>query len=296
METVGIAFGGGGARGYAHIGVLRALRTKAEHLPEAVSGTSVGSIIASLYAGGIPQQTLEKSADEFGWFQHVISLADTTKRVLTFKNEGGLLSNATLGETVDTMLEGRSFDDLPIDLGIVAVDLDKQVRVIMTAKRCAERMDMEILHSFLAPPRGEFNGFETRVLTDVDSIGLAVRASCAVPGVFHPVEIDEYQLVDGGIVDQVPVDVLKALGTDKVIGVSLGMALVVDQINSTFSKLSKTIEALAIPQIRKSLELADLGFQVTEIEKKSPIKLHQRELIEQGEADMLRHMASVDWL
>jgi NTE family protein len=295
-SRVGIAFGGGGARGYAHIGVLRALRNKATVLPEIAAGTSVGSIFATCYAADIPQKVLEKQAEEFGWFQHVISLADTTKRVLRLRSEGGLLSNATLGETVNTMVEGRGFDDLPVDLAVAAVDIDKRVRVIITSKRAAERIDMDPLYRYLTPPANGLNGFKTEIITDVESIGLAVRASCAVPGVFQPVEIGDYLLVDGGVVDQVPVDAVLALGAEKAIAVSLGMALVVDQVNSAFSTMSKIIESLAIPQIRKSMDLADLAFQITEIERRSPIKLHQMGLIDQGEMDMLRSMEKVDWL
>jgi NTE family protein len=295
---VGLALGGGGARGYAHLGVLKALRAKAKNLPVCVAGTSAGAIMAACYAANIPQPILEKSAGEFGWFQHVISLSDTTKHVLKLRREGGMLSNAALADTMNSLLNGRGFEDLPIDLAITASDLDRRVRVIFTSKRMAEKMkeNSKELESFLLPPDEYRNGFTTVVISDISDIGLAVRASSAVPGVFQPVEISGYHLVDGGVLDQVPVDVVRAMGSSHTIGVSLGMAMVVDQMNSTFTTLNKTIEALAIPQIRKSLDLADLGFQIAHIENKSPIKLHQMDLIDQGEQEMLHYMSTVDWL
>ena len=295
---VGLALGGGGARGYAHIGVLRALRESAENLPVVAAGTSAGALIAACYAAQIPQQILEKSAGDFGWFQHVISISDTTKHVLKLRREGGLLSNAALADTMNTLLHGRGFNDLPIDLAVTASDIDKRVRVIFTSKRAAENLkkNMKELYDFLPLPDAFRNGFTTEIISDIDDIGLAVRASSAVPGVFQPVEISGYHLVDGGVLDQVPVDIVRAMGSSHTIGVSLGMAMVVEQMSSAFTTFNKTIEALAIPQIRKSLDLADLGFQIAHIEKKSPIKLHQMDLIDQGEQEMLHYMSTVDWL
>jgi hypothetical protein len=72
--------------------------------------------------------------------------------------------------------------------------------------------------------------------------------------------------------------------------------MVADQISTAFTTLNKTIESLAIPQIRKSLDLADIGFQIAHIENKSPIKLHQMDLIDQGEQEMLHYVSTVDWL
>ena len=297
---IGIAFGGGGARGYAHIGVLRALRAKSSTLPTMAAGTSAGALIAACYAAGIPQERLEKSAGEFGWFQHVISLSDTTKHVLSLHSDGGLLSNAALADTINTFLDGKGFDELPIDLAVIAADLDKRVRVIFTSKSVAERLAEKKntleLENYLQVPDVFKNGFTTKIISNINDIGLAVRASSAVPGVFQPVEINGYHLVDGGILDQIPVDVVRAMGSRHVIGVSLGMAMIIERKLTAFNIFSKTIEALAIPQIRKSLDLADLGFQITQIEKASPIKLHQMDLIDQGEADMLQYMKTVDWL
>ncbi|NQT59319.1 MAG: patatin-like phospholipase family protein [Bacteroidetes bacterium] len=295
---VGLALGGGGARGYAHVGVLKALRAKAKNLPVCIAGTSAGAIIAACYAAEVPQSILEKSAEDFGWFQHVISISDTTKHVLKLRREGGLLSNAALADTMNTLLGGRGFDDLPIDLAVTASDLDKRVRVIFTSKYMAGKLkqNSEELENYLLPPDKFRNGFTTEIISDMTDIGLAVRASSAVPGVFQPIEISGYHLVDGGVLDQVPVDVAKAMGASHTIGVSLGMAMVVEQMSSAFTTFNKTIEALAIPQIRKSLDLADLGFQISHIENKSPIKLHQMDLIDQGEREMLNYMNTVDWL
>ncbi|MBL7007133.1 MAG: patatin-like phospholipase family protein [Spirochaetia bacterium] len=295
---IGLALGGGGARGYAHVGVLKALRAKANNLPIHIAGTSAGAIIAACYAAEVPQPILEKSAGEFGWFQHVISLADTTKHVFALKREGGMLSNAALADTMNTLLDGRGFDDLPINLALTASDLNRKVRVIFTSKEMAILLEQnrEVLENYLLPPDAYHNGFTTEIISDINNIGLAVRASSAVPGVFQPVEINGYHLVDGGVLDQVPVDVVKAMGSSHTIGVSLGMAMVVDQLSSAFTTFNKTIEALAIPQIRKSLDLADLGFQIAHIETKSPIKLHQMDLIDQGEREMQNYMNTVDWL
>lgn len=65
MRSIGVAFGGGGARGLAHIGVLSALRENAQYLPSVVAGTSVGSVVAALYGCGLGQEEMEEAAKKF---------------------------------------------------------------------------------------------------------------------------------------------------------------------------------------------------------------------------------------
>ncbi len=294
-KRIGIAFGGGGARGFAHLGVIRAFREHSRIEPTFLSGTSAGSIAAACYAAGLDQDLLEETAADFTWFQHVISLAETTKYMLSLRREGGLLSNTALEQTINALIEERTFDDLDKELAVVAVDLDQHIRAVFTSRKIAATLSQEVLDEYLPIPQNGKSGFVTRVITDVP-VGVAVRASCTVPGLFHPVEVEDMRLVDGGIIDQVPVNVVKAMGAGFTFGISLGLAMIVVQHNTAFNTLSKTIEAMAIPQIRRSLDMADIGFQVTDIERQSPIKLKQTNLIEQGEADMLNHLRKIPWL
>lgn len=285
MDHVGIAFGGGAARGIAHMGALRAIRNRPQFLPSIVAGTSAGSIVASLYAAGLNQEKMEALADGFDWFRDVVSLSDTVRRVFDSRR-GGMISNARLGRQMDELVGGRNFDDLDVDLAVVAMDLENRQRVVFTSRRVAERMNQEELHRFLPEPTDRMPGCRTKIVTDCESIGLAVRASCAVPGVFVPVQVQDMRLVDGGVVDQVPVDVIKAMGAGLSIGISLALAFLPRKLENTASIMSGMVGILGLQQLRRNLESADIGFQIRGIDQRSLIRPQPANLLEMGERDM----------
>jgi NTE family protein len=285
VESVGVAFGGGGTRGLAHLGVLRALRNRPRYLPSIVAGTSAGAIVAALYGCGLSQERMEREAREFAWFRDVIRFSDTVKKVLLGKR-GGLVSNAGLGDTVNALIGHKGFDELDVDLAIVAADIENRRRVIFTSHRVARRIDYDELYRYLPPPEESKPGCDTWVISDYADIGMAVRASCAVPGVFIPVEIAGMRLLDGGAVDQVPVDVVRAMGAKTVIGVSLSMAYMPRRVHNSAGAVAAMIAALGTPQHRRALELADVGFQLSGIERRSVFDPRQYDLIDQGEREM----------
>ncbi len=284
MRTLGVAFGGGGARGLAHIGVLRALRQH-ELLPAVVAGTSVGSIAATLYAAGLPQAAIEAEVSQFDWFDSVIDLADTMRHLLA-RGRGGLLSNSKLRDTINRLVGGRTFDDIPIDLAVTASDIEGRNRVIFTSRRAAARLRHRELERFLPPPEGPRPGLGTIVICDLEDVGEAVRASCAVPGIFQPVVTRGMRLLDGGVSCQVPVDVVRALGAGVVVGVSLGLSYLPEHVKTAAFAVAGMVGMLGVHQLRKSLDLADLGFQIQGIEHRSLIKAHQVDLVALGERDM----------
>ncbi len=285
MKRLGVAFGGGAARGIAHIGALRALRSRPQYLPSIVAGTSAGSIVAALYAGGLEQEKFEELAREFDWFRHVISFSDTVRRVVDDR-QGGLVSNANLGNMMNELLAGRSFDDLEIDLAVVAADLENRRRIIFTSRRVSERIDFKELARFLPEPVEDKPGCATVLINDYNDIGTAVQASCAVPGVFMPVKIRGMRLLDGGMLDQVPVDVVRAMGAGFTIGISLALAFVPAKFKNTPNVLSAMVGVLGVQQLRKNLDRADIGFQVRGIDKRSLIDPRQLDLLEIGERNM----------
>lgn len=293
-KRIGIAFGGGGARGLAHIGVIRAIRNHAAALPTIVAGTSAGSIAAVLYAAGLPQAELEQIAGDFDWFRHVTKFSDTVRGVIGQGQRGGLVSNAALGETVNALIGGRGFDELPVDVAVVATDLERRQRVIFTSARVASRLDRRELERFLAPPAEGMPGCETVVVSDVP-VGLAVRASCAVPGIFLPVEVHEMHLVDGGIVDQVPVDVVRAMGALFTVGVSLAVGYSPERITWPAAAVSGMVGLMGLQLVRRSLDLADVGFQISGIETRSLVDTRQLDLIERGERDAEKHLRGKLW-
>lgn len=281
---VGLALGGGGARGIAHVGVLQALQRYPRIGPRILAGTSAGSVIAVLAAAELAPDEIHRFAVELDWFKHVIKLADVVD--LATGSRGGLFPNTRLAEVVNEKLDGRSFDDLPLDVAVTATDIERKRRIIFTSRRVAERIDREELERFLPPPDGALPGAETVVISDVTDVGLAIRASCAVPGFFKPVPVHDMRLVDGGLVDQTPVDLVRAMGASFSIGVSLALSFMPQKLVNAMHAFSGTIGMLGLPQLRHSLEIADVGFQVSGIDERSPVKPHQTDLITIGEADM----------
>ena len=280
---VGIALGGGGARGIAHVGVLEALEAYPSVWPRIFAGTSAGSLIAVLAAAGLPVTEIREFSVELDWFKHVIRVSDLMDR--RNGSRAGLFPNTRLAEVVNERIEGRSFDDLPFDVAVTATDIENRRRVILTSRRVADRIDRGELERFLPPAANGLPGAETLVLSDVD-VGLAIRASCAVPGFFRPVPIQGMHLVDGGVIDQTPVDIVRSMGSSFSIGVSLALSFMPQKLENAKHAFSGTVGILGLPQLRKSLELADIGFQVSGIDARSPVKPHQVDLIDIGRHDM----------
>ena len=284
---IGLALGGGGARGIAHVGVLEALERYPRLYPRIFAGTSAGSVIAVMAAAGLAPEEIREFSEDLDWFKHVIRVTDLID--LRNASRAGLFPNTRLAEVVEERVDGRSFDEFPFDVAVTATDIEYRRRVIMTSSRVAKRIDRRELERFLPPRRGHLPGAETVVLTDV-SVGLAIRASCAVPGFFRPVQVGGMNLVDGGVVDQTPVDVVRAMGASFSIGVSLALSFMPQKLVSAKHALSGTVGMLGIQQLRKSLEAADIGFQVSGIDARSPVKPHQVDLIDIGRADMTREI------
>ena len=169
MDNTGLALSGGAARGIAHIGVLRALE---EHkIPiKFISGTSVGAIIAALYAFDI-------ELDEIGRFAKSLNLS----KVSSFKlSKYGLFDNHNLKDLLCEYIGDSRIEDSKLPLAIIATDISSGEKVILKS----------------------------------GSVCDAVCASSAIPGLFAPVIIDNQSLVDGGLVQNLPVSVLKEMGAD----------------------------------------------------------------------------------
>ncbi len=175
---IGLALGGGFARGYAHLGVLRVLQ---EHqIPiSCITGSSIGSILGAAYASGTPLDRIIEKCRE-------IRFRDFARwRVSRF----GLASNDRLGALVQRFFDSRQFEDLIIPVAIVATDLGTGDPVVFRQGSLAE----------------------------------AIRASCAFPGLFEPVQIGTRYLADGGLVAPVPTRAARELGAQTVVGISVAL-------------------------------------------------------------------------
>src|SRR5210317_387860 len=211
---VGLVLGGGGARGAAHIGVLKELERM--RIPvDAIAGTSMGAIVGGLYATGMSAEELEELVGSLDWAG---ALTDKPDRAdLSFRRkqddaefpinfELGLRGTELVlpkgviqGQELDLLLREltlrvshiEDFDQLPIPLRVIASDIERGEACVM----------------------------------DKGDLAMSIRASMSVPAVFAPVRIDEKLLVDGGIVGNLPIDVMQEMGVDVIIAVDVEFPL-----------------------------------------------------------------------
>lgn len=257
---IGLALGGGGARGIAHIAVIKELERLSVPI-DCIAGTSMGSLIGGLYASGMTIDDIEKLVTSLDWsatFNDSLTRPDRSFRrkrdddlsLLTAKpgiGKGGikLAPGLISGEKVILLLQRLTspvarignFDRLPVPFRAVATDMNTGEAVVLSDGNLAE----------------------------------AMRASMSIPGLFRPMKIDDKVLVDGGIANQVPVDVVHAMGADIVIAVDVGTPLLkvddsasiltyADQLSSflTVSNTKRTIEALGPRDILVQPDMGDL--------------------------------------
>jgi len=175
---VGLALGGGFARGFAHLGVLKVFQQYNIKVSY-IAGSSVGSILGAAYASGAPLERIMEAC-------RTLRFRDIARwRVSRL----GLASNHRLATLMDHVFGSRQFEDLRIPLAVVATDLSTGEPVVFTQGNLVD----------------------------------AIRASCAFPGLFEPVQIGTRCLADGGLVAPVPTHAARILGAEMVVGVSVGM-------------------------------------------------------------------------
>ena len=174
---IGLALGSGSARGWAHIGAIRALEERGVK-PDVICGSSIGALVGAAYASG-QLDKLEKWCTSLAW--------TTVVRLMDLSWSGGLIRGARLFNVFNTILDDVDIDQLSVPYGAVATELGSGREVWL---RHGKMLD-------------------------------AVRASCALPGIFRPAVRDGVLLVDGGLVNPVPVSMCRALGADIVIAIDL---------------------------------------------------------------------------
>ena len=177
---LGLALSGGGARGLAHIGVLKELE-RANIQINYLAGTSMGGLIAAAYAVGLDPTEIEAIALEYRQTRKLLKLADPTIP------RQGLFQGKQIHVFFEKHLQEHTFSDLRIPLTLVAVDLNEGKEVQLQEGSVAD----------------------------------AVRATVSIPGVFAPIECDGQRLVDGGLLNNLPVDIARQMGADIVLAVDV---------------------------------------------------------------------------
>ena len=177
---IGLALSGGGARGLAHIGVLKVLEREGIRV-DFLAGTSMGGLIAAGYAAGFDTAYLEQVALRMSRWRKLLPLVDRSLPGL------GLVKSHRVRQYLASQFGEMTFDQLRIPLALVAVDLLSGEEVVLQSGMVAE----------------------------------AVRATVSLPGVFAPFPLDGRLLVDGGVLNNLPVDVVREMGAEVVIAANV---------------------------------------------------------------------------
>ncbi len=248
---VGVALGGGAAKGIAHIGVLKAFEEENIEISY-ISGTSVGSIIASYYAFGKEVQDLTKVADKL-----------RAKEVLKFMfNKKGFVSTDSIRSMILEDIGDKKIEEAIIPLAICTTDILTGESVIFTKGSLAD----------------------------------AVCASIAVPGIFTPVEINGRTLVDGGITQNVPVDVLEKMGAGILIGVDLNGVKKYPNVDGVLDVINNAIDIAIDHSTKEQLEEADMVISLDlGIYSKFDNEKKKNELIQIGNQEARKSLRKLFW-
>lgn len=229
-RKVGLVLSGGGARGLAHVGVLRVLEAQGIR-PDVITGTSMGAIVGALYASGKTPAEIDQIARSMDWQR---ALSDTSPR----RHQPYSIRQLDAGLTTDLRLsitgDGISFPRGAIQgqhLGLILeglFELDGQPQQI------------ESLPITFAAVAADLESGEA-VVMDRGPVSVAVRASMSIPGALQPVEAGGRLLVDGGVANNMPVDLARSLGAEVIIAVDVGAPLLTrDEMNSLFAVAQQT--------------------------------------------------------
>jgi len=280
--TVGVALSGGSALGLAHIGVIRYFEE--HHIPiDRIGGTSMGGLVGGLYASGMDSAQITAVAEQADWNallnpstpfadQPVVDKQKWSrtfgKMTLRFGRGFSLPSGLNSGEALSLLLshltlaysDVSDFDELPTPFRCVATDLVSGDVVVL----------------------------------DKGSLPVAMRATMSLPGIFTPVKLDRMVLVDGGVLENIPVDAVRKMGAQTVIAIALETPTTKpEQFKSLSSVLRQTISLAIAKNEQRSLAKADLVISVDTSRFSAADYGQWKEVIEAGYRAAQAHAADL---
>ena len=281
-KKVGVVLSGGGAKGMAHIGVLKVLE-RAGIPVDVITGTSMGSIIGGLYAIGYNASSLDSVVRKQDWSYVItdkenlrnLSLGERSKRYtyafstsLSLKkkrtaSEGGIIKGKNLAELFGQLCTG--YTDL--------LDFSKDLKIpfACVATNIIDNSEIDF-HSGRLPQ--------------------AMRASMAIPAAFSPVRLGDMVLVDGGLKNNYPADLAREMGADIIIGVTVqGDPKTADDIKGTIGVLSQIVDVNCKNKVEENLAITDLHLQVNTsgYNSASFSAVAIDTLVRRGEEEAMRH-------
>jgi NTE family protein len=230
MKKLGLALGGGGLKGLAHIGILQILEDN--EIPLAIiSGTSVGSIIAALHGSGMSAYQIEDEVLKLKPHNYLdYNISGLIKHILAQfipidNSLDGIIKGERLEKLIYRLTEGRKLQGSRIPLAIIACDIDSGREIIFASQKIP------------------LQGNDVRLIEDA-LLSQAVRASIAIPAVFVPYNLQGMQLVDGGVRSMVPVTVQKLLGAEYILAINLGQEIYDQVVEGIPQIVNRTISIL----------------------------------------------------
>ncbi|WP_338469928.1 patatin-like phospholipase family protein [Niallia sp. XMNu-256] len=245
---IGLALGSGGARGFAHLGIIKVLVENKIPI-DYIAGSSMGSLVACFYASGLDLNRLYKLATSF---KRKYYLDLTVPRM-------GFVAGKRIKDLIRLFTKGKQLEELNIPVAVVATDLMKGEKIVFTEGPIAE----------------------------------AVRSSISIPGIFVPEKKDGRLLVDGGVIDRVPVSVVKEMGADLVIAVDVSRVKRDAEISNIYDVIMQSLDIMQMELVENRQFASDVMIR-PQVEKYSARAFTNiEEIIIMGEEEARKHIEQI---
>ena len=249
-KNIGIALAGGGLQGFSHIGAIKALE-EIGIKPDFISGTSTGSVIAALYAIGYTPDEISKICEE-----NYKKIFKPSKRVI-FKIGINYLLHRKTG--VEGLIDGRLIADF-INLYANKKNI-KLISDIQNIKVAIATVDTKTMKECIFTSSQVKNNVENIDYISDISIGDAVRSSMAFPGIFTTSNYKNYNFIDGGTVNNLPVGVLKEFGAEKTIAISFDLNKYTPGTNME-GVILRALDIFSLTSVKKGRMLSDISIEI----------------------------------
>ena len=246
---LGIAFAGGGLKGIAYIGAIKALEELGIK-PEYISGTSSGSLFAASYAMGFSSEQLKELSRDYYRTLTKIDKKPIFKAGYTYLTTGvakveGLIDGSKISDLIQNIANKKNLNnmnELKTNLAICTVDTISTNECVFLSNKCEKKLE-NIDYIYDVP------------------ISTATRASMSFPGIFTPCNYEKYNFIDGGTTDNYPTRILKAMGAEKVLGLHFRLDDYIPK-EDIFAVLLRAVDIFSLGDVRQAEKYSDLSIEI----------------------------------